>query len=216
MSNRVVELTGQRFGRLTVIRRNEKTRSGNIKWLCRCDCGNETTVASGCLRSGSIVSCGCHIREITSKRSLIHGQTKTRLHRIWTNMKTRCNNQNAINFQDYGGRGIRVCDEWNFDFVAFRDWAIQNGYSESLTIDRIDNDGNYCPKNCRWITSFKQQSNKRSNRSIYIDGEKKTVTEWGRVYNIPPVAIWARLDRGWDPVAAVKTPSDHRRKRKSI
>lgn len=215
MSNRIIDLSGKRFGKLIAIRINGKTNAGNYKWLCSCDCGKETTVSSVSLRSGSIVSCGCHIREVTAKRNLTHGQTKTRLHRTWSNMKTRCGNKNAINFQNYGGRGISVCDEWKSDFIAFRDWAIANGYSDQLTIDRIDNDGNYSPENCRWITSFEQQSNKRSNRNICIDGKKKTVTEWGRVYKIPPVAIWARLNRGWNPVAAVKTPSDCRRKRES-
>lgn len=216
MSRFALDLTGQKYGRYTVISRMGLNKAGNATWLCECECGVRKVVAAGALRSGVTRSCGCWIREVTSRRSLSHGQTKTRLHRIWTGMKTRCINSNATNFLDYGGRGIKVCDEWASDFVVFRDWALANGYTDQLTIDRINNNGSYNPENCRWVSSFKQQGNKRSNRRIVIDGISKTVSEWAREYDIDPQAIWARLNRGWDGTAAVLTPSDASRKRKKV
>lgn len=211
MSNHVIDLTGQKFGRLVVISQNGKTRSGNVKWLCKCDCGNFKTVASGALRSGETVSCGCWIREKTSQRSYIHGETNTRLHHIWSSMKARCYYTKAINYPNYGGRGIKVCDEWIHSYIAFRDWAVKHGYTENSTIDREDVNGNYCSENCQWISAFDQQSNKTNNRKITVGGVTNTVTEWGRKYNIDPQAIWGRLNRGWGEEEAVTTPSGERR-----
>lgn len=206
-----MDLTGQKYGRLTVLSQAGMTRAGNAKWLCRCDCGNITTVAAGALRSGTIVSCGCWIREKTSQRSYIHGETNIRLHHIWSSMKARCYYIKSISYPNYGGRGIRVCAEWKNDYVAFRNWALKNSYTENSTIDRKDVDGNYCPENCQWISAFDQQSNKTNNRKIEIDGVTNTVTEWGRIYGIDPQAIWGRLNRGWDEKKAVITPSGKRR-----
>lgn len=212
MSNHIIDLSGQKFGRLTVISKAGKTSNGNFKWLCRCDCGAIKEFASGALRSGTTISCGCWIREMTSKRSYTHGETKLRLHHIWAGMKARCNYEKAINYKDYGGRGIKVCEEWTNSYIAFRDWALSNGYNDSLSIDRIKSDGNYEPSNCRWATKIVQANNKRTNRTIIIDGVKNTVTEWGRIYKIDPQAIWARLNRGWDEMTAVITPSDQSHK----
>lgn len=207
----MMDLTGQKYGRLTVISQNGMTRSGNAKWLCRCDCGNLTTVAAGALRSGTTVSCGCWIREKTSQRSYIHGETNTRLHHIWSSMKARCYYTKAINYPNYGGRGIRVCAEWRNGYMAFRNWALKNGYTEKSTIDRKNVNGNYCPENCQWISAFDQQSNKTNNRNITIGEITNTVTEWGRIYGIDPQAIWARLNRGWNGKDAVIVPSGKKR-----
>jgi hypothetical protein len=138
---------------------------------------------------------------------LIHGKRKTRMYRIWSDMKGRCNNPNRAKYARYGGRGITVCDEWMSDFQAFYDWAIKNGYREDLTIDRIDNDGNYCPDNCRWITMMEQASNKSTNHFITHDGQTFTMTEWARRIGIPREVLKDRICRyGWECERALTTP----------
>lgn len=144
-------IEGQRFGDLVVMKETGETKHGNIRWLCRCDCGNLTKVSAGNLKTGHVVSCGCRRRP--------HGFFGTRLYNVWTGMKKRCLNSNNIGFPRYGGRGIRICDKW-MSFIPFRDWALVNGYQENLQIDRIENDGNYKPSNCRFVTSTINNQNR--------------------------------------------------------
>ena len=156
----VRDLTGQRFGRLTVLERAGSKRSG-ATWLCICDCGETKIVESHNLVSGNTKSCGCYMRQRQSESNKTHGRSGTRLHRIWKAMHTRCYNEKFFAFKHYGGRGIRICDEWLQDFPAFERWAVSHGYRDDLTIDRIDANGNYCPDNCRWVTMAEQNQNKR-------------------------------------------------------
>ena len=161
------ELTGMRFGRLVVIRRDEENQSHHEKvWICKCDCGNEKSVTTSHLTTGSVRSCGCIRKEQAITRfkkaagdNITHGKSGTHLYSIWEGMKQRCKNPDNPVYRWYGGKGVRVCDEWQ-DFSTFAEWSYSHGYidlqdiprSEKLSIDRIDSDGNYCPENCQWIT----------------------------------------------------------------
>lgn len=165
--------------------------------LCKCDCGNITKVRVEHLRSGHTKSCGCYQRTQTSKAHKTHGREPKRLYSIWANMKTRCLNKNTETYERYGGRGITICDEW-LSFENFRNWAITNGYSDDLTIDRIDNDGNYEPSNCRWATDYEQRNNTRRNHFLEYKGERKTIRQWSDDVGISCKVISDRVNRyGW-------------------
>lgn len=171
------DMTGQKFGRLTVIYRSGSNQCGMATWFCKCDCGGGCVVPGAALRKGNTKSCGCLHDECARERMTIHGKSHTRLSAIWASMKQRCYNPSNKNFDRYGGRGITVCDEWREDFQTFRDWAISNGYDENApvgkcTIDRINNDKGYSPDNCRWV-DMKVQNNNKSNITNRSNGDEK-------------------------------------------
>lgn len=253
------DLTNMRFGKLIVLRRVDNTKSGKAQWLCRCDCGNETTVVSNKLISGKTSSCGkCDYIEIVTgdkfgewtvigdktrqnnheyhlcrcscgqeryvahyalmsgkskscgcirdkevgKRFTKHGGRNTRLYHVWNSMKERCYVPTNHSYKRYGGRGIRICDEWKNDFACFQKWAYENGYDENAkrgdcTIDRIDVNGNYCPENCRWVNSKCQCNNRRSNVHITYNGETHNITEWAKITGINRATISQRYKNGY-------------------
>lgn len=153
--NNFLNLTGEKFGNLTVLERLPN-KNKHIVYRCICECGNYREVASTRLKSGEITSCGCSGYKLEH-----HHLSNTRLCRIWRNMKTRCYNKNSPNYKYYGEKGVLICDEWRNSFSAFYDWSINNGYSDNLTIDRINPFGNYEPNNCRWVTYQEQATNQR-------------------------------------------------------
>ena len=170
----IKDLTGQKFGRLTVIKFYEKRKrntgsSYKYYWLCRCQCGNKIIVDVDNLKNNSTKSCGCISKE--KPAHITHGLTNTLLYGVWGGIKTRCLNKNYKKYKDYGGRGIIICDEWLNDFSSFYNWSIENGYKKGLTIDRIDVNRNYEPKNCRWTTQKVQQNNRRNNKRKELKNE---------------------------------------------
>lgn len=184
------DLTGQRFGKYTVIALSEPYKGRKDTWLCKCDCGNERIVYGFGLKSGRSTNCGCAKTK--------HGMSKSKLYRVYTLMCQRCHAPYNDNYFRYGGRGIKVCSEWRNNFSVFAEWAFQNGYKEGLSIDRKNNNGNYCPENCRWVDWKTQSNNRRSNHLIEYQGQTHTIAEWGDILNISPSLIFDRLYRGWD------------------
>lgn len=171
------DLKGQRFGRLVVIRISEdRTKGGHILWLCICDCNNITKVSGNDLKRGRTQSCGCLQKERTIEHSIQHGDSKppTRLYVIWRGMRKRCHDSKDKNYEYYGGKGIVVCKEWKNNYLSFKKWSLNNGYTDNLTIDRINHDGNYEPSNCQWITasenSRKACKDRKSKQSLTIKG----------------------------------------------
>lgn len=188
------DLTGQRFGRLLVLRKSDEyiqKKSTLIMWHCICDCCNEVDVRSQDLKNGKTQSCGCLHKDIIST----HGLSRNRLYQIWIDMRSRCNNKKLKCYHNYGGRGIKVCEEWN-DYQNFYNWSINNGYKDELTIDRINVNGNYEPSNCKWATKIEQENNRRNNRYSTYKGERITISDFERVTGITRTYIVTRLNSG--------------------
>lgn len=209
MANRITIPIGNKFGRLTVIDNSE------LKHLCRCECGTIKAIDMYSLLKGDTMSCGCFHKEMSRDMLTTHGLSKTRLHSVWAGMVARCHSENHSSYKHYGGRGIQVCEEWRKDFKAFYDWAYSVGYKEEFTetgrtkwvIDRIDNDGNYCPENCRWITNAQNVDNTRRTRRYEYNGEKLTLREISNKTGLSRALLDNRINRlGWDIEKATSTP----------
>ena len=199
-----INIIGQKFGRLIVIEQSNNLHN-RIAWLCKCNCGNYKVVTSSDLKKNKVKSCGCLRKETTSKTSLknsTHHLSNSRLYKVWKSMKQRCYNKNNTPYKKYGGRGIKVCNEWKNDFISFYNWAMRNGYDESKTtkeqsIDRIDVNGNYEPNNCRLTTMKKQQNNRSNNRYIYYKNKKYTISELSSKLNINYATLLWRINNNW-------------------
>lgn len=210
------DLTNQVFGRLTVIGFYGRNKYHHAIWLCRCVCGNEKCVNASSLSTGKTRSCGCLNDEQRHKigkkaNRTTHGLHGTRIYRIWKQMKTRCYNHNTDDYMSYGKRGIKVCDEWKNSFSNFYEWALKSGYDDTMSIDRIDVNGDYRPDNCRWSTMKVQQNNKRSNHFITIDGETKTAAQWIEETGISHSTFYQRLRNGKSGQDLISKPRPRKR-----
>jgi hypothetical protein len=186
------DLSRNTYGRLTAIAPVGKTQK--IRWLCICECGSETVVDTNNLEHGKTKSCGCLQREYVVAKLTTHGMSGSKEHMIYRGMKSRCENQNSSDYPNYGGRGIGICDRWQ---------KLENFYADmgkcpkGMTLDRIDNDGDYKPGNCKWATRRQQANNKRNNRFIEYNGKRLTLAQWSRRAGISPAVIRSRIYRGW-------------------
>lgn len=207
-----VEQTGKKYGRLLVTDRVGVNKHKQITWLCECDCGNKIITTSSSLKSGHTTSCGCYARELFSKNFTTHGLSRdetgkqTRLYGIWKCMVGRCHRPGASGYERYGEHGIIVCPHWH-DYKNFYDWAMQNGYRHDLTIDRINNKGNYDPLNCRWATNTQQQRNRGSNRMVDFNGQSEPMVVWSEKYHVNYATLKSRLNAGWPVEKALLTPT---------
>lgn len=201
------DLTGEKFGRWTVLSfsRMEKIspKCYRYYWKCRCQCGTEKEVLVNSLRSGRSLSCGCLCKELHPRK---HNMSNTRLFWIWHAMVDRCNNPKLKSYRLYGARGIKVCEDWK-ESTNFIEWALNNGYKDNLTLDRIDFNGNYEPSNCRWVDWKVQANNTSRNHYLEINGETKTLAQWAEFYKVPYKYVHKRVrDLGWTYEDAVSRP----------
>lgn len=203
-----------KFNRLTLIEPVGFDKQNRPIWLCKCDCGKTKNIRYWDVVHGRVKSCGC-LRDEKAHEWLIsynkshnikHNECHTRLYNIWHGMIQRCYNQNSCHYKNYGQRGIRVCDEWRNSYVVFREWAHKNGYKENLSLDRMDNNGDYEPSNCRWATVKEQGRNRRTNRLITYNGKTQTLMDWSLELNIKYDILWRRLEKGWSVKRAFERP----------
>lgn len=203
------DIRGQRFGRLVALEPVGRDEQGYVLWRCKCDCGNEKIASTKSLGKGTS-SCGCYSREVHNQVHTKHGKRHSRIYQVHRTMCQRCYNPNAHEYENYGGRGIEVCDEWK-DFLTFEKWATANGYDETAkhgkcTLDRIDPNGDYEPSNCRWATMKQQQRNRRNNVLITYNGETHCMSEWAEIIGIPYGTFQKRLAYGWSIERAITAP----------
>lgn len=206
------DLTGKRFERLLVLEHKGANKHGVSIWLCRCDCGNQKIVTSLSLKSGGTKSCGCYRAEAMKKgrdslhaSHRTHGRSRTPEHCIWQNMIYRCYTPTCPGYRRYGGRGIKVCRRWKESFEAFiQDMGPRP--SAAHTVNRINNNGHYTPKNCRWATKKEQANNRRNSRPLKYKGQRKNLCEWAEIFGLDKATLHGRLRRGWSVKKALETP----------
>lgn len=198
------DLSGQRFERLCAIKKVVIDHS--TYWECQCDCGNTVYVGTTKLLRGRQKSCGCYKRE-KEKLPKKHGMSRKRIYNVYYDMLGRCKNPSFAGYKNYGGRGIKVCEEWNNSFVSFYKWAIENGYTDNLMIDRIDVDGNYEPSNCRFVPRKQQMNNKTNSHYMTYKGETHTMAEWSEITGIRYTTLKSRINRShWSVEKALNHP----------
>ena len=202
---RKIDLKGLKFGRLDVISEAGRDAAGNMAWLCRCSCGNEKVMSSNNIRSGASMSCGCFRLEQLRKKVTRHGMRHTKIYNIWLCMIQRCTNPLNTGYDNYGGRGIQVCDRWR-DFRLF--YADMGEPLEGMQIDRIDVNGNYEPGNCRWINKKGQARNKRTTRILTYQGKSQSLAEWSEELSMNYYVLHSRLRRGWSDERTLSTKEE--------
>lgn len=199
-----IDITGKKFGKLTALKLDhikKYSKSTHRFWECICECGNKCIVAQNQLTRGKTKSCGCLQNEyFFTKHNLRH----TRIYNIWCNIKGRCLNTNHPNYNVYGARGITICDKWKHNALNFYNWAMANGYTDKLTIDRIDVNGNYEPCNCRWVNRKEQGINRNTSKFYTYQGKTLCITQWAELYGIKRGTLSSRLLRGWSIEKALK------------
>ena len=198
-TSKIKDIAGQKFNMLTAVKIAQRNP---LKWECKCDCGNTAYVSSRNLIHGKQKSCGC----LSHRGNPKHNQCYTRVYRIYAKIKRRCFIVDDAAYSRYGGRGITMCDEWKDSFEVFSKWAYANGYKDNLSIDRIDNNGNYCPENCRWVDDYCQSNNRRNNLKYTFDGKTQTLSQWCREKNMSYKVVWYRLSKGWKFEDAITKP----------
>lgn len=203
---RRIDLTGKRYGRLTVVEYAGKTNNGKTLWKCNCDCGEIAIIRSDRLKSGETKSCGCERKEKSAERMTIHGNSCKRLYKIWRGIINRTSNPKTKVYERYGARGILICEEWKKSFETFERWALENGYEDTLTIDRINSNGDYCPENCRWTDWKTQENNRRNVKKFLYNGEVKTIPELAEKADIRTETLRERINNGMEIHNAVEKP----------
>lgn len=209
---------GDRYGNLTIIQETEPRvykKYKDRRVLCKCNCGNIKVMSLYPLIYGKVISCGCLHKEqgvAVGKKNLKYAKDdiSVKLHSIWHGMKCRCNTKSSGSYSRYGAKGITICSEWNNDFTAFYDWAISNGYSDNLTIDRIDYNGIYEPSNCRWVSASEQANNRSTNVRISYNGEEHTLAEWSKILGINRGTLYSRKRNKWSNEKILSTTIKHR------
>lgn len=195
---KLIDLTGKHFDRLLVLERADSSEGKRVMYLCECDCGNKIVTRAESLRSGHTQSCGCKHKDIVSALSTKHGHANTRLYIIWGSMIQRCCNPKHKAYKNYGGRGIKPCKKWLENFETFYQWAISNGYSDNLQLDRMDNNIGYQPSNCRFITAKENNRNRRCTKMVTYHGEVKPLAEFCDIMNINYDLVLNRINSyGW-------------------
>lgn len=218
MANPAIDVAGVRSGKLVAVKIVGKRGTANL-WLCKCDCGNETMAIATQIRRGEKTSCGCKKRERRkprpdlverNKNNAVHGMTNTRTYYSWRAMKYRCEWSTSKDYPNYGGRGIKICKQWSESFSRFLEDMGER--PTGTTIDRIDPNGDYEPRNCRWATPKKQANNQRRSVIIEINGESRPASEWARIYGLESKTVLYRIRAGWSPLKALTTQPLIRRK----